>query len=144
MNSRSLSIKQYQALLKLKKEGVKRLEVRFSGVGDSGCFEPVDIRPESVKQKVTSSCTEELKLAADLMLNASDLFSWMFSGSGCRGAVQLDLTSDPPQLSQWTKSPGYYRPKKWNPTHGKSVDLQLSELVKLAVNLEMDEEQNDG
>ena len=89
---------QFQSLCKLKKAGVRELVVEFEGHYDSGFFSDMLVLPKD--WKLHKKYQLELQLALQYLESNMELYDRYisFTDDGCRGALQLSLQKDLPEL----------------------------------------------
>jgi hypothetical protein len=98
------TLEEYQALVRLKKKGVEKLSVSFSGSHDSGDYDSIDFwgDPTITRDKVAS----DLKIVeAYLYRNLDARRDFSFDNEGCSGSIEIDLTEEQFEMTLSTQVP---------------------------------------
>jgi hypothetical protein len=102
-----LTLREYQSLLRLKKAGVRELEVFFYGSDGGGIYNHLWFVPYS--QTVAKEFEDDFKrIERYLYRNLDKRDDISFDGNGCQGQIDIDLTEDQFSISLKTQVPVWY------------------------------------
>jgi len=98
------TLEEYRALVRLKKSGVEKVIVSFSGAGDDGSYDSIDFYDEHPVDK--KAIAEDLKIIEKyLHKNLDARHDFSFDNEGCRGSIEIDLTEEQFEMTLSTEVP---------------------------------------